>query len=66
MLLHDMSRVLAMECSVVCVLHVDVASLSCKYSSPGRTGRKTRLMLVNEVALGNVKVRGHLDIILYL
>jgi len=40
--------------SCVC-LYVD--SLSCKFSSPGRTGRKTRLMLVNEVALGSVKVR---------
>ena len=32
-------------------------SLSCKYSKPGKHGRRTRLMLVNEVALGQCKVR---------
>ncbi len=32
------------------------SSLSCKYSKPGKTAQKTRLMLVNQVALGNCKV----------
>ncbi len=32
------------------------SSLSCKYSKPGKNGQGTRLMLVNQVALGNCKV----------
>ena len=36
------------------------ASLSCKFSKPGKRRPGTRLMLVNQVALGKVKV--HLDI----
>ena len=31
-------------------------SLSCKFSKPGKGGRRTRLMLVNKVALGKCKV----------
>ncbi|XP_064404134.1 protein mono-ADP-ribosyltransferase PARP4-like isoform X3 [Halichondria panicea] len=31
------------------------SSLSCKFSKPGKSGRGTRLMLVNQVALGNCK-----------
>ena len=32
------------------------ASLSCKFSKPGKSRPGTRLMLVNQVALGRVKV----------
>lgn len=32
------------------------SSLSCKYSKPGTRGKHTRLMLVNQVALGSCKV----------
>ena len=34
----------------------DSATLSAKYSKPGKTSCKNRLMLVNQVALGKVKV----------
>ena len=42
--------------TAVFVLHLlkssFLCSLSCKYSMPGKRGRRTRLMLVNQVALG--------------
>lgn len=38
------------------IYFADTASLSCKFSSPGKTGQGNRLMLINQVALGNVKV----------
>ena len=34
----------------------DSVSLSCKFSAPGRTCSGNRLMLINQVALGNIKV----------
>ena len=41
------------------IYFTDEASLSCKFSSPGKTSPRSRLMLVNQVALGNVKVRSY-------
>ena len=40
---------------MVCVLSI-IFSLSCKFSKPGKHGRRTRMMLVNQVALGKWKV----------
>ena len=40
---------------MVCVLSI-IFSLSCKFSKPGKRGRRTRMMLVNQVALGKCKV----------
>ena len=37
-------------------MYINLFSLSCKYSKPGKHGRRTRLMLVNQVALGQCKV----------
>lgn len=39
------------------IYFADSPTLSCKFSAPGKTGRQSRLMLVNQVALGNVKVK---------
>lgn len=41
------------------IYFTDEASLSCKFSSPGKTSSGSRLMLVNQVALGKVKVRSY-------
>ena len=38
------------------IYFADSATLSAKYSKPGKTSCKNRLMLVNQVALGKVKV----------
>ena len=40
---------------MVCVLSI-IFSLSCKFSKPGKRGPQTRMMLVNQVALGKCKV----------
>ena len=39
------------------IYFTDSATLSAKYSKPGKMGCKNRFMLVNQVALGNVKVQ---------
>ena len=44
------------------IYFADSASLSAKFSGPGKKRHGTRLMLVNEVALGNVKVKEPLPV----
>ena len=39
------------------VYFAESASLSCKFSKPGKCRPGTRLMMVNQVALGTVKVQ---------
>ena len=39
------------------IYFADSSTLSSQFSKPGKGGSGNRLMLVNQVALGNVKVR---------
>ena len=39
------------------IYFADSSTLSSQFSKPGKAGSGNRLMLVNQVALGNVKVR---------
>ena len=50
----SMTKLLEMRKILKVILKSLLSSTSAKFSTPGRSG--TRLMLVNEVALGNTKV----------
>ena len=52
----DSARYVFYEQIHIGFMYIILFSLSCKFSKPGKQGRRTRLMLVNQVALGQCKV----------